>query len=65
MSKRFARVYRAAALALAAVALVACGTASAGRHARPTAAPTDDQIFVRLREAARDNDAARAAQLAA
>jgi soluble lytic murein transglycosylase len=67
MSKRFARVYRAAALALAAVALVACGTASAGRHAKPVAAaaPTDDQIFVRLREAARNNDAARAAQLAA
>jgi soluble lytic murein transglycosylase len=67
MSKRLARVYRAAALALAAVALVACGTASAGRHARPSAAavPTDDQIFVRLREAARNNDAARAQQLAA
>ena len=65
MPKRFARVYRAAALALAAVALVACGTASAGRHARPTAALTDDQIFVKLREAARNNDAARAAQLAA
>jgi soluble lytic murein transglycosylase len=65
MSKRFARVYRAAALALAAMALVACGTASAGRHARPGAAPTDDQIFVRLRQAALGNDAARAAQLAA
>ena len=65
MSKRFARVYRAAAFALAAVALVACGTASAGRHARPTAEPTDDQIFVRLRQAALGNDPARAAQLAA
>lgn len=65
MSKRFARVYRAAAFALAAVALVACGTASAGRHARPSAALTDDQVFVRLREAARNNDAAAAAQLAA
>ncbi|WP_116139716.1 lytic transglycosylase domain-containing protein [Trinickia diaoshuihuensis] len=65
MSKRFARVYRAAACALAAAALVACGTASAGRHARPSAAPTDDQIFVRLRQAALGNDPARAAQLAA
>ena len=65
MSKRLARVYRAAASVLAAAALVACGTASAGRHARPAAPLGDDQIFLQLREAARNNDAARAAQLAA
>jgi len=63
MSKRFFRVYRAACSAFAAAALVACGTASAGRHAAP-APMSDDRIFVQLREAARNNDAARAAQLA-
>ncbi|WP_213298838.1 lytic transglycosylase domain-containing protein [Paraburkholderia sacchari] len=68
MSKRLVRVYRAAGLALAAAALVACSTASA---VRPVAlAPgaelsSDDQTFIQLREAARNNDAARAAQLAA
>ncbi|MEJ8795615.1 transglycosylase SLT domain-containing protein [Trinickia caryophylli] len=65
MSKRLVRVYRAACSALAAAALVACGTASAGRHAATPAALTDDQIFVQLREAARNNDAAKAARLAA
>ncbi|HTI18502.1 MAG TPA: transglycosylase SLT domain-containing protein [Trinickia sp.] len=64
MSTRLVRVYRAACSALAAVALVACGTASAGRHATPSARASDDQIFVQLREAARNNDAVRAAQLA-
>lgn len=65
MSKRLVRVYRAACSALAAVALVACGSASAGRHAGASALSSDDQIFVQLREAARNNDAPRAAQLAA
>ncbi|PMS37720.1 soluble lytic murein transglycosylase [Trinickia symbiotica] len=64
MSNRLFRVYRAACSALAAAALVACATASAGRHSTSPSALTDDQIFVQLREAARNNDAARAAQLA-
>jgi len=68
MSKRLVRVYRAVGLALAAAALVACSTADA---VRPVALPVgaalspDDQTFIQLREAARNNDAARAAQLAA
>ncbi|SDD21595.1 soluble lytic murein transglycosylase [Paraburkholderia lycopersici] len=55
-------------LALTAAALVACSTASA---VRPVALPvgavlsSDDQTFIQLREAARNNDPARAAQLAA
>jgi soluble lytic murein transglycosylase len=65
MSKRLVRVYRALACALAAAALVACGTASAQRPVSPSSISGDDQIFVQLREAARANDAARAAQLAA
>ncbi|NML32002.1 lytic transglycosylase domain-containing protein [Paraburkholderia antibiotica] len=66
MSKRLFRVYRAAGIALAAAALVACSTASAVKPV-PLSQLTnanDDQIFVQLREAARTNDAARAAQLA-
>ncbi len=68
MSKRFVRVYRAVGLTLAAAALVACSTASA---VRPVPLPVavslspDDQTFIQLREASRNNDAARAAQLAA
>ncbi len=68
MSKRLVRVYRAAGFALAAAALVACSTASA---VRPVALPVDaqltpdDQTFIQLREAARNNDPTRAAQLAA
>jgi soluble lytic murein transglycosylase len=68
MSNRLVRVYRAAGFALAAAALVACSTASA---VRPVALPVgaqlspDDQTFIQLREAARNNDPARAAQLAA
>lgn len=68
MSKRIIRVYRAAGFALAAAALVACSTASA---VRPVAVSQgaqlspDDQTFIQLREAARNNDPARAAQLAA
>ncbi|TDV08106.1 lytic transglycosylase domain-containing protein [Paraburkholderia caballeronis] len=68
MSKSLVRVYRAASLVLAAAALVACSTASA---VRPAALPDagaltpDDQTFIQLREAARNNDPVRAAQLAA
>ncbi|WP_091999071.1 lytic transglycosylase domain-containing protein [Paraburkholderia lycopersici] len=68
MSKRLVRVYRVVGLALTAAALVACSTASA---VRPVALPvgavlsSDDQTFIQLREAARNNDPARAAQLAA
>lgn len=65
MSNRLVRVYRATCSVLAAAALVACGTASAGRHSAASRPLTDDQIFVQLREAARNNDAPRAAQLAA
>jgi peptidoglycan lytic transglycosylase len=67
MSKRLFRVYRAAGSALAAAALVACGTASAVRPvtaAQFTQITPDDQTFIQLREAARNNDAPRAAQLA-
>ena len=63
MSKSLNRVYRAAVAVLAAFSVVACTTAGA---ARPPAQTNDpDQIFIRLRAAARDNDAALAAQLAA
>ncbi|WP_322031733.1 lytic transglycosylase domain-containing protein [Paraburkholderia sp. J76] len=68
MSKRLVRVYRVVGLALTAAALVACSTADA---VRPVALPigavlsSDDQTFIQLREAARTNDPARAAQLAA
>ena len=65
MSKRLFRVYRAASLALAAAALVACSTASAVKPLQLSQLTNDDQIFVQLREAARNNDAGRAAQLAA
>ncbi|PLZ00699.1 lytic transglycosylase [Burkholderia sp. WAC0059] len=68
MFTRLVRVYRAAGLALAAAALVACSTADAVRPTDYSQAATltpDDQTFIQLREAARDNDAARAAQLAA
>ncbi|MDE1181180.1 lytic transglycosylase domain-containing protein [Paraburkholderia sp.] len=67
MSKRLFRVYRAAGLALAAAALVACSTASAVKPipvSQLIQLNNDDQTFIQLREAARNNDAARAAQLA-
>ncbi|SEB05188.1 lytic transglycosylase domain-containing protein [Paraburkholderia sartisoli] len=64
MSKRLFRVYRAVGSALAAAALVACGTASAVRPVTFTQLTPDDQTFIQLREAARNNDAPRAAQLA-
>ncbi|VVE80931.1 lytic transglycosylase domain-containing protein [Pandoraea sputorum] len=78
MSERLTRVYRAAALALTAAALVACSTTQAtGRPKAQSAASrsapsadalsqrSPDDIFVQLREAARSNDAPRAAALAA
>lgn len=65
MSNSFHRVYRAVGVALATAALVACSTASAVRPVPLSQLTNDDQIFVQLREAARNNDPARAAQLAA
>jgi len=65
MSTRLFRVYRAVGLALAATALVACSTASAVKPVPLSQLTNADQIFVQLREAARNNDPARAAQLAA
>jgi soluble lytic murein transglycosylase len=64
MSKCLHRVYRAAGSTLVAAVLVACSTASAVRPVPLTQLADDDQIFVQLREAARANDPARAAQLA-
>jgi soluble lytic murein transglycosylase len=53
MSKRLYRVYRAAGLALAATALVACSTASAVKPIPLSQLTNDDQTFVQLREAGR------------
>ncbi|SAL58647.1 lytic transglycosylase catalytic subunit [Caballeronia terrestris] len=64
MSKRLNRVYRAVAPALAAAALVACSTASAVRPDADFIPSSDDRIFMQLREAARTNDAGKAALLA-
>ncbi|QCP51401.1 lytic transglycosylase domain-containing protein [Trinickia violacea] len=64
MFNRLHRVYRAVSFALAAATLVACGTASAVRPAPLSPLSGDDQIFIQLREAARNNDPDRAAQLA-
>ncbi|MGV2288594.1 transglycosylase SLT domain-containing protein [Trinickia sp. YCB016] len=64
MFNRLHRVYRAVSYALAAATLVACGTASAVRPAPISQLSGDDQIFIQLREAARNNDPDRAAQLA-
>ncbi|MDR5803720.1 transglycosylase SLT domain-containing protein [Caballeronia sp. LZ001] len=65
MSKRLDRVYLAAGTALAAVTLVACGTASAVRPDEDFSPSSDDRIFMQLRDAARANDPAKAAVLAA
>lgn len=65
MSKRLNRVYLAVGSVLAAVTLVACSTASAVRPDADFIPSSDDRIFIQLREAARSNDAGRAAQLAA
>src|ERR1700737_2100637 len=64
MSKPLHRVYRGAGSTLVAAVLVACSTASAVRPVPLSQLANDDQIFVQLREAARANDPARAAQLA-
>ncbi|BBP97592.1 lytic transglycosylase [Burkholderia sp. SFA1] len=65
MSKRLNRVYLAVGSALAAVTLVACGTASAVRPDADLSPGPDDRIFLQLRDAARANDAGKAAALAA
>ncbi|KND59081.1 Soluble lytic murein transglycosylase precursor [Candidatus Burkholderia verschuerenii] len=64
MSKRLNRVYLAAISALAAISLVACGTAGAVPPDADSPSP-DDRIFLQLRDAARANDAGKAAALAA
>ncbi|SAL70381.1 lytic transglycosylase catalytic subunit [Caballeronia cordobensis] len=65
MSKRLNRVYLAVGSALAAVTLVACSTASAVRPDADLSPGPDDRIFLQLRDAARANDAGKAAALAA
>ena len=65
MSKRLKRVYLAACTALFAATLAACGTASAVAPSTDYSLSPDDRIFIQLREAARSNDAGRAALLAA
>ncbi|MGS1073683.1 transglycosylase SLT domain-containing protein [Burkholderia glumae] len=64
MSTSLVRVYRAAAMTLSALALAVGAAACAAQPVDPVSS-NDDQIFVQLREAARANNAARAAQLAA
>jgi soluble lytic murein transglycosylase len=64
MSTRLHRVSRAVGFALAAATFVISGTALARHPTRLSSLSTDDQIFIKLRDAARDNDPARAAQLA-
>ncbi|MGI4858469.1 MAG: transglycosylase SLT domain-containing protein [Janthinobacterium lividum] len=57
------RVYRVVAASLAALVLAACSSPGA---VQAQTAPTDaDQVFISLRDAARRNDAAAAARLAA
>lgn len=63
MSNSLFRVYRAVALTLSATALVV-GSAACAAPSDDTLSG-DDQTFIQLREAARRNDAAKAAQLAA
>jgi soluble lytic murein transglycosylase len=65
MSKRLNRVYLAAISALSAVSLVACGTASAVSPDADYSLSSDDRVFLQLRDAARVNDAGKAALLAA
>ncbi|MFM0324929.1 lytic transglycosylase domain-containing protein [Caballeronia glebae] len=65
MSKRLNRVYLAVGAALAAATLVACGTASAVRPDADLPPTSDDRVFMQLRDAARANDAGKAAMLAA
>ncbi|KMZ11390.1 Soluble lytic murein transglycosylase precursor [Candidatus Burkholderia humilis] len=65
MSKRLDRVYLAAISALSALSLVACGTASAVSPDADFSLSSDDHLFLQLRDAARANDAGKAAMLAA
>ncbi|WP_323119586.1 lytic transglycosylase domain-containing protein [Burkholderia alba] len=64
MSTSLFRVYRAALLTLVTVTLAGWAASCAAQSA-DDATSNDDQVFVQLREAARKNDPARAAQLAA
>ncbi len=65
MPKRLSRVYLAVGSTLTAAFLVACGTASAVRPDADFSPSSDDRIFLQLRDAARANDAGKAAVLAA
>jgi soluble lytic murein transglycosylase len=64
MSTRLHRVSRAVGFALAAATFVISVTALAKHPTRLSPFSADDQIFIKLRDAARDNDPARAAHLA-
>ncbi|AUT72977.1 lytic transglycosylase domain-containing protein [Paraburkholderia hospita] len=64
MSKRLHRVSRTVGFALAAATFVMSGTVLARHPTRLSPFSADDQIFIKLHDAARDNDPARAAQLA-
>jgi soluble lytic murein transglycosylase len=65
MSKRLNRVYLAVGPVLATLSFVACSTASAVRPDADFLPSPDDRVFMQLREAARANDAGKAAALAA
>jgi soluble lytic murein transglycosylase len=65
MSKRLNRVYLAVGPVLATLSFVACSTASAMRPDADFLPSPDDRVFMQLREAARANDAGKAAALAA
>lgn len=65
MSKSLNRVYLAVGSALATIMFVACSTASAAGPDADYIPSSDDRIFTQLREAARANDAGKAAMLAA
>ncbi|MEJ0004765.1 MAG: transglycosylase SLT domain-containing protein [Pararobbsia sp.] len=64
MSKSLVRVYRAVAAVIAGAVLVACSNAAPLRQSAAGLSP-DDQTFIALRDAARQNDEAQAASLAA
>ncbi|KKB64567.1 lytic transglycosylase [Robbsia andropogonis] len=66
MAEIMVRVYRAMAAGLVAVVLAACSSPGAVRAQSATMTPdVADRIFLQLRDAARRNDAAAAAQLSA
>ncbi len=64
MSKSLVRVYRAVVAVIAGTVLVACSSAAPLRQSTADLSP-DDQAFVALREASRQNDEGQAASLAA